>query len=96
MTEAQKNNPPENTGEPPKPTGEPPKEEKKPRKPKTEKQIEAAKKNLLKIRNKGRQSTHSEESKVIIRDESPDTKKKPAKPKEEEKKGWNGRFRFHF
>ena len=68
MTEAQKNNPPENTGEPPKPTGELSKEEKKPRKPKTEKQIEAAKKNLLKIRNKGRQSTHSEESKVIIRD----------------------------
>ena len=95
MTEAQKNNPPENTAEPPKPTGEPPKE-KKPRKPKTEKQIEAAKKNLLKIRNKGKQSTHSEESKVIIRDESPDTKKKPAKPKEEEKKGWNGRYRFHF
>ena len=69
MTEEKKNNSPENTGEPPKPTGEPPKEEKKQRKPKTEKQIEAAKRNLLKIRNKGRQSTHSEESKVIIRDE---------------------------
>ena len=95
MTEEKKNDPPENTGEPPKPPQEPPKE-KKPRKPKTEKQIEAAKKNLLKIRNKGKQSTHSEESKVIIRDESPDTKKKPAKPKEEEKKGWNGRYRFHF
>ena len=95
MTEEKKNDPPENTGESPKPNGELPKE-KKPRKPKTEKQIEAAKKNLLKIRNKGKQSTHSEESKVIIRDESPDTKKKPAKPKEEEKKGWNGRFRFHF
>ena len=95
MTEEKKNDPPENTAEPPKPTGEPPKE-KKVRKPKTEKQIEAAKKNLLKIRNKGKQSTHSEESKVIIRDESPDTKKKPAKPKEEEKKGWNGRYHFHF
>ena len=96
MTEAQKNNPPENTGEPPKPPQEPPKEEKKPRKPKTEKQIEAAKRNLLKIRNKGKQSAHSEESKVIIRDEPADPKKKPAKPKEEEKKGWNGRYHFHF
>lgn len=96
MTEAQKNNPPENTGEPPKPPQEPPKEEKKPRKPKTEKQIEAAKRNLLKIRNKGKQSAHSEESKVIIRDEPADPKKKPAKPREEEKKGWNGRYRFHF
>ena len=95
MTEAQKNNPPENTAEPPKPTGEPPKE-KKPRKPKTEKQIEAAKKNLLKIRNKGKPSGHAEESKVTIKDEPADPKKKPAKPKEEEKKGWNGRFRFHF
>lgn len=95
MTEAQKNNPPENTAEPPKPPQEPPKE-KKPRKPKTEKQIEAAKKNLLKIRNKGKQSGHAEESKVTIKDEPADPKKKPAKPKEEEKKGWNGRFRFHF
>ena len=96
MTEAQKNNPPRNTAEPPKPTGELPKEEKKQRKPKTEKQIEAAKKNLLKIRNKGKQSGHAEESKVTIKDEPADPKKKPAKPKEEEKKGWNGRFRFHF
>ena len=95
MTEEKKNDPPENTGEPPKPTEELP-SEKKPRKPKTARQIEAAKKNLLKIRNKGKQSGGAEESKVTIKDEPAGPKKKPVKPRKEEKKGWNGRFRFHF
>lgn len=74
-----------------KPDQKPPKQ-KKPRSPA---QIEAAKKNIQKAIAKIRKP---EESKSILKDDSPNPKppkkKKPETKKEDDNK-WSGRFRFH-
>ena len=107
MTEKQKNDPLDNTGESPGTpliTGSDTEESpKKQRKPKTAKQIEAARRNLERINaaRKGRkQSKMPEESRATIKDD--EQPQKPRKPKgkktneTKEKKGWNWKYRFHF